>query len=98
MADTIKLQVEIDTGEGPVIRTFNGRYAWTLARLIEAGPRGITPIERPAPRWSHYVMILRREGLQIETLDEPNSGPFHGMHGRYVLRSTVRIIEARAAA
>lgn len=98
MADVVRIQVEIQTADGPVIRTFEGRYAWTLARLIEAGARGVTPIERPAPRWSHYVMILRREGLNIETLDIPNSGPFKGTHGRYLLHTPCRIIETKAAA
>lgn len=98
MADIVRIRVEIETGDGPVIRTFEGRYAWTLARLIEAGSKGVTPVERPAPRWSHYVFWLRGEGLSIETIDEPNSGAFKGTHGRYVLRTPCRIIEARAAA
>lgn len=98
MADIVRLTIEIETEAGPVTRTFEGRYAWTLARLIEAGPRGVTPIERPAPRWSHYIMILRREGLDIETIDVPNTGPFRGQHGRYVLRTPCHLIEARAAA
>ncbi|MCA3596225.1 MAG: hypothetical protein IOC63_20270 [Methylobacterium sp.] len=98
MADIVRITVEIETERGAITRTFEGRYAWTLARLIEAGARGVTPIERPAPRWSHYVMILRREGLNIETLDIPNSGPFKGTHGRYVLRTPCRIIETKAAA
>jgi hypothetical protein len=98
MADIVQVTVEIWTEPGPLIRTFVGRYAWTLARLIEAGEKGVAPVERPAPRWSHYVMILRREGLSIETIDEPNSGAFKGTHGRYVLRTPCRIIEARAAA
>ncbi len=74
--------------------TIIGRPAWALAELIAAGSRGVTPITHPAPRWSHYVFILRREyGLLIETIDEPHGGQFAGTHARYVLRSDV-VIEA----
>ena len=67
-----------------------GRFRWTLERLIEAGDKGCTPIEQPAPRWSHYVWILRHEhGLNIETLEEKHGGPFPGRHARYVLRDRV---------
>ena len=80
-------------------RKVRGRYAWTLAALVEAGERGVTPIDRPAPRWSHYVDILRdREGLDIETVEERHGGPFRGWHGRYVLRTPVEIIEREEAA
>jgi hypothetical protein len=71
--------------------TFTGREAWTLNALIEAGETGVTPIERPAPRWSHYVFMLRRAGLIIETIDERHPGAFKGTHGRYVLRSTLTV-------
>lgn len=69
-----------------------GRYAWTLQHLVNSGKRGVTPIERPAPRWSHYVHILRKEhGFDIETVEEKHGGEFAGMHGRYVLRETVKL-------
>jgi hypothetical protein len=77
-----------------IARELRGRYAWTLYALVEAGERGVTPIDRPAPRWSHYVDILRdREGLAIETIEERHGGPFRGWHGRYVLRTPVEILE-----
>ena len=79
-------------------RIVRGRFAWALAALIEAGERGVTPIDRPAPRWSHYVLILRRAGLAIETIEEKHGGPFRGWHGRYVLRTPVEIIERKEAA
>ena len=85
---------------GPLgdVQQFAGRFAWTLLRLIAAGEKGVTPIEHPAPRWSHYVMILRRAGIAIETIEEKHGGPFPGFHGRYVLRSLVEVVERRDAA
>jgi len=67
-----------------------GREAWALDRLRWAGPRGCTPIEQPAPRWSAYVHTLRGRGVPIETIHEPHGGEFSGTHGRYVLRADVR--------
>jgi hypothetical protein len=74
------------------LMTIVGRDADTLEKLIAAGLRGLTPIEYPAPRWSHYVFKLRRAGIIIETIDEPHGGPFAGHHARYVLRSEVEIL------
>lgn len=67
-----------------------GREAWALDRLRWAGPKGCTPIEQPAPRWSAYVHALRERGVPIETIYEPHDGEFSGTHGRYVLRADVR--------
>ena len=81
------------------IREVRGRYAWCLGKLLEAGDDGVTPIERPAPRWSHYVDILRdREGLDIETIEDKHGGAYRGWHGRYVLRSQIEIIASEVAA
>jgi hypothetical protein len=66
-----------------------GRTRWALEQLIEAGPKGCTPIDNPAPRWSAYVHILRQEGFDIDTIHEAHGGPFAGTHGRYVLKSRV---------
>lgn len=63
----------------------NGRDAWALEKLSEAGPKGCTQIEQPAPRWSAYGFNLRGLGVPIETLHEPHGGEFSGTHGRYVL-------------
>ncbi|SFJ72271.1 winged helix domain-containing protein [Bradyrhizobium sp. cf659] len=76
--------------------TFAGREAWTLQRLIDAGPRGVTTIDHPAPRWSHYIFKLRRAGLTITTEYEPHRGSFPGTHGRYRLETPV-IVVAEAA-
>jgi hypothetical protein len=64
-----------------------------LAKLICTGLVGVTPIERPAPRWSHYVFKLRRAGIHVETVDERHEGAFAGSHARYLLRSALRIVE-----
>ena len=67
-----------------------GRDAWALDRLREAGPKGCTPIDQPAPRWSAYVHNLRGLGVPIETLTELHGGEFSGTHGRYILRAVVQ--------
>lgn len=92
MSNLTAITIEFDTDNGPVRMTFEGREAWALGKLVEAGERGVTPIERPAPRWSHYVFMLRKAGLDIETMHEPHGGPFSGHHGRYVLRSKFKLL------
>jgi hypothetical protein len=72
-----------------------GRFGWTLLQLHLAGAAGLTSLERPAPRWSHYVWVLRGDGLDISTTPETHSGSFAGMHGRYHLRSPIEILEIR---
>jgi len=80
-------------------RTFGtcGRFAQMLRALIEAGESGVTSLtlsQSWAVRVSHYVFRLRRDhNLLIETQREEHGGPFEGHHGRYVLRSRVRVIE-----
>lgn len=66
-----------------------GRVAWALNALREAGERGVKPLEHPAPRWSAYVATLRALGIEIDTVREKHGGDFPGHHGRYVLRSKV---------
>jgi len=73
-----------------------GRDAWALLQLAIAGERGCTPIDNPAPRWSAYIHNLRGMGIEIETVHEPRGGAFRGTHGRYVLRSKIRIMEPAA--
>lgn len=68
----------------------SGRNAWALSKLIQAGEKGCTPINQPAPRWSAYIHNLRSEyNLLIETIKEMHGGPFAGTHARYVLRDNV---------
>ena len=68
-------------------RTFElkGRLGWAMVQLVEAGAKGVTPISRPAPRWSGYVFDLRELGIPIETIMEPHEGKYPGLHARYVL-------------
>ena len=75
--------------DAPIKLDVSRREAWALRELIKAGNAGCTPIDNPAPRWSHYVWLLRGHGVQVETIDEPHAGPFAGSHARYVLRDQV---------
>ena len=93
--DVVELLVQrLDTGE--MLRV-KGREAWTLSNLLETGQGGIIPLERPAPRWSAYVHSLRKRGLVIDTIDEPHAGPYSGTHGRYILRTPLRVLKAVSA-
>jgi hypothetical protein len=76
-------------GEEPFAIEAKGRNAWALDRLCEAGPKGLAPIDQPAPRLSAYVFNLRGLGVPIETAREPHGGEFAGSHGRYFLRAFV---------
>lgn len=74
----------------PFTVTVGGRPRWALKALIEAGARGITSLENPAPRMSGYIHLLRGMGVPIETIHEPHGGEFAGHHGRYRLLAQVR--------
>ena len=88
---------------GGHVSLFNlrGRYSQALQALIEAGDKDVTAAEVSswALRLSHYVHILRRDhNLDIEMQLERHGPPYEGQHGRYFLRSNVRlpVIEASA--
>ncbi len=81
----------VTTASGARSVLLKGRDLWALVELINAGAQGCTPIENPAPRWSAYVFNLRQSGIEIETVHEGHKGAFPGKHGRYVLRSDVRL-------
>jgi hypothetical protein len=85
-----KIKIRLPDGSQ---QSFEGREAWTLRHLLNAGPTGVTTIDHPAPRWSHYVYKLRKAGLVISTDYEPHRGDFPGTHGRYRLESLVSVIE-----
>lgn len=90
-----KLSVEVEVLDDPTSPrrlTFTGRMGWALVRLYRSGELGITSLEEPAPRLSHYIFRLRRAGLSIETAREPHRGDFEGVHGRYFLRSNIRVL------
>ena len=88
--------VEFDDGNGITRIRLVGREVWCLERLVTAGRQGCTPIDTPAPRWSHYVWLLRGHGLDIETITEDHGGAYWGTHARYVLHTPV-VIEEDAA-
>ena len=84
----------LDTGEE--LET-EGREAWCLAQLVTTADKGVTPIERPAPRWSHYVFKLRKLGLPVETIDEAHGGTYRGKHARYRLSVPLVILDQEFA-
>lgn len=84
----------LETGGERTIKVV-GQFARTLDALIAAGKTGTTALDIStwALRLSHYVFILRKDyGLLIEMQREPHAT---GEHGRYFLRSEVRVIERR---
>ncbi|EIM26660.1 winged helix domain-containing protein [Microvirga lotononidis] len=85
--------VSLDVQVGERTLSFKGRVAWALQNLIDRGERGVTPIDTPGPRWSHYIFVLRGFGLTIETINESHGGPFSGTHARYVLRTPVTVLK-----
>lgn len=97
MSNIVKLEIRVGGTDGRTLKV-KGRDAWALDALLRAGARGVTPIDRPAPRWSHYIFKLRRAGLIVETIDEPHAGAYAGHHARYVLRSEVEVLEEERAA
>lgn len=90
MAEVRAITIRIGENEGT--QTFEGRAAWALANLVGAGAKGCTPLDHPGPRWAHYVYLLRKAGLVVETLHEQHYGTYAGHHGRYILRSPVSIV------
>ncbi|WP_245454120.1 winged helix domain-containing protein [Aquabacter cavernae] len=92
MQDIKSLTVRVGEIGGPTMKVV-GRVAWTLDKLLKAGERGCTPIEAPAPRWSDYVFKLRKAGIMVETVTEKHGGTYAGDHARYVLRSSVEVVE-----
>jgi hypothetical protein len=88
-ATVIRVRV---AGGAPI--ALKGRDAWALLQLVTAGERGLTAIERPAPRWSAYVHKLRKAGVPVETINEAHGGPFAGNHARYRLVVRVEFVGA----
>ncbi|PYE88777.1 winged helix domain-containing protein [Phyllobacterium leguminum] len=77
--------------------TVVGRDAWALDQLLRAGDAGCTPLHNPALRWSHYIFKLRQAGIVVETIHEEHGGPYAGTHGRYVLRSDLKVLRETSA-
>ncbi len=89
----MNIHIAIQDNEPPERVTVKGRPAWAMLQLMTAGERGFTPIDNPGPRWSAYVFDLRHLGIAIETVHETHGGAFRGTHGRYVLRSNIKLLE-----
>ena len=53
-------QLLTETGERVGV-TVSGRDKWALSELIEAGERGCTAIDNPAPRGPHMCMAYGAE-------------------------------------
>ena len=73
--------------------TVTGQNAKALLALVKAGAAGVTALDVSAWafRLAAHVLILRhRHGLSIITLWEAHEG---GRHARYVLQSTVTILQ-----
>ncbi|QJF51978.1 winged helix domain-containing protein [Roseobacter ponti] len=90
----MKIHVTLNLGEQPRSFNLNGRLGWAFFELHKAGKRGVTPIERPAPRWSGYVHDLRGMGIAIDTEMVPHGGTYSGHHARYRLAcdAAVRVL------
>jgi hypothetical protein len=86
---SIKIRVRLAAGSQ---QTFVGREAWALKRLLDADRIGVTTVNHPAPRWSHYASRLRKAGLTITT----DYVDFPGNPGRYRLETRVAMIEGPA--
>ena len=79
--------------------TVIGRDAWMLGKLVEAGPKGCTTLEQPAPRTSHYIWKLRHTyGIAIASIEEEHGGTFAGRHVRYTLQQRVEFADEGEAA
>jgi hypothetical protein len=83
--------------DGGAPKTFKGRFAQTLDLLLQNGEDGLSSLESPGIRLSHYVFVLRREGVDIVTDDERHAGPYAGCHARYKLTSPVEVISREFA-
>ena len=86
------INVTLLGGECPRTFELNGRLGWTMTQLANAGAKGVTTIERPAPRWSGYVHDLRRRGIPIETEMVAHGGAYKGRHARYRLSCDVALV------
>lgn len=87
----MKIHVTLYSSEQPRTFELQGRLGWAMMQLAEAGPRGVTTIERPAPRLSAYVHSLRKRGIPIETEIEAHDGIYAGQHARYRLACDARV-------
>ncbi|MER9533016.1 hypothetical protein NKI89_24865 [Mesorhizobium sp. M0309] len=92
---TVTVRIEPD---GRTKRLAN-RAAWMMRKLVEAGARGVTPLDLPTGvRVAHYIFLIRREGFIVSTAHESHGGDFCGTHARYRLETPVTILDDVAKA
>ncbi|TPK70224.1 hypothetical protein FJ930_19655 [Mesorhizobium sp. B2-4-15] len=73
---------------------FDGRNAWMLRKLIDAGKKGITTADLPAGvRVSHFVLCLRKRGIIISSDRVSHGGPFAGIHSVYRCEMDLTVLE-----
>lgn len=97
MSKRLQLGFLVTDADGTTRRMrLTGQFARTMQALTKAGPAGITALEVSswALRLGHYIHILRRRhGMEIDMIRERHDGEAGpGWHGRYRLRSNVRLI------
>ncbi|TJV42422.1 MAG: hypothetical protein E5Y02_14730 [Mesorhizobium sp.] len=80
-------------------KRLEGRAAWMMTKLVEAGKRGVSPLDLPTGvRVAHYIFLLRREGFVVSTEHESHGGPFPGTHALYRLETEVTVVTDMVAA
>ncbi len=90
----IRRAFRVFDGDQVRLVTVIGRDAWMLGKLGEAGPKGCTTLEQPAPRTSHYIWKLRHTyGIAIGSIEEEHGGAYAGRHVRYILQQRVEIAD-----
>lgn len=93
-----KLTLTVKVQPGGQTVHLEGRAAWAMKQLINAGARGVTPLDLPTGvRMAHYIFLLRRHFV-ISTRHESHGGDFGGTHARYTLETSVSITEDIAEA
>ncbi|MBZ9888963.1 hypothetical protein LB559_13520 [Mesorhizobium sp. BR1-1-3] len=92
---TVTVRIEPDGR----IKRLDGRAAWMMRKLVEAGKRGVSPLDLPTGvRVAHYIFLLRKDGFTVSTQHESHGGQFPGTHALYRLETEVTILEDMAAA
>ena len=85
----MQINITLMGGEHSRSFTLSGRVGQTINALMQAGSKGITPLDNPTLRLAAYIHSLREMGFTIDTEIEPHGGPYAGHHARYRLRSIV---------
>lgn len=69
-----------------------GRIAWAISVLHEAGSRGVSRLEHASTSLPCYVYKLRHKyGLAIHKVMEEHDGKYAGTHARYFLETPLTV-------